>query len=129
MIEEELEVVGRKLRVQENKALKESLARQKLLEESIDKITNGKKNGATSVVGTVPKKGRKNSPPKVKPSTVSSKSAPPRRSSSADGNLSAANNKLISTLMAEIADLKKQNQSQSSFRKPNASLSSSSSNV
>ena len=129
MLEEEVEVVGRKLRVQENKALKESLARQKLLEESIDKITNGKKNVATSVVGTVPKKGRKNSPPKVKPSTVSSRSAPPRISSSADGNLSAANNKLISTLMAEIADLKKQNQSQSSSRKPNASLSSTSSNV
>ena len=47
MLEEEVEVVGRKLRVQENKALKESLARQKLLEESIDKITNGKKNVAT----------------------------------------------------------------------------------
>jgi len=124
MIEEESQAVDRKLRTQENKALKESRERVKLLEEKIASMTNAKKT-ASSV--TAPKKRKKSSPLKAKPSKPA-----PRISSSAEGNSlssAAANNKVISALQAEIAELRRQNHSQSSSRNPKSTSTSTYSKV
>ena len=127
MIEEESQAAGRKLRAQEDKALKDSIAREKLLEEKIASMTNWKKPASSSVVVTAPKKRKKSSPLKAKPSKPA-----PRASSSAEGNSlsSAANNRVISALQAEIAELRKQkNQSQSSSRNIKATSTSTYSKV